>query len=96
MKLTNQQIILTAQAIARVGYPDEKDLDAMVDVLEKLDQEINFSLDHGYRYHADNVVGEAQNDLEVQRCAINAEREEQERRMAEYEYELEPDGEDDD
>lgn len=91
MKLTNQQIILTAQAIARVGYPDENDLDAMVSVLEKLDQEINFSLDHGY--HADNVVGEAINDLEVQRCAIYAEREEQERKMEECEYEIEPEGE---
>jgi len=94
MKLTNQQIILTAQAIARVGYPDESDLDAMVEVLQKLDQEIDFSLPLGY--HADNVVGEAENNLEVQRCAIYTEREEQERRIAEYEYELEPDGEDDD
>ena len=94
MELTNQQIILTAQAIARVGYPDESDLDAMVNVLEKLDQEINFSLPLGY--HADNVVGEAQNDLEVQRCAIYAEREEQERKLDELEYELESDDNEDD
>lgn len=94
MKLTNQQIILTARAIAGVGYPDESDLDAMMSVLENLDKQVDFSMPDGH--HADNVVGEAMNDLEVQRCGINNEREEQERRLDEYEYELEPDGEDDD
>lgn len=93
MKLTNQQIILTAQAINGFVYSDQSDLDAIKEFAVELERLIDFGFDNGH--HADNVVSEMLNNLEVQQCWINTEREEEERKLAEYEYELEPDDEED-
>ena len=94
MELTNQQIILLAQAINGCGYPDQSDLDAVKEFAEELERLIDFGFDNGH--HAHNVVSETLNNLEVQQCWINTEREEQERRAEEYACEPEPDDEDED
>jgi len=88
MKLTNQQIILTAQAIQGCAYPVESDLDAVEELLEKLSEEIYFdSNQEGYRTEA--IVNQVLDDLQSQREGIYAEREEQERKELELEYETE-------
>lgn len=92
MKLTNQQIILIAQAINGFVYSDQSDLNAIKKFAVELERLIDFGFDNGH--HADNVVSEMLNSLEVQQCWINTEREEEERKLAEYEYELEPDDDD--
>ena len=89
MKVTNKQITLVAQAIQGCGYPVESDLDAVEEFLEKLSEEIYFDSENQEGYRTEAIVNQVLDDLQCQREAIYAEREEQERKEAELEYETE-------